>query len=364
MPKLAARQFTGCKLEKIMMRYFIFLFIILITGCNGCEPEKPLQKVEIPNEIAALKVNFKRLDSDLFSADFNQPGSVCQQLYRNYGDFFCHYVENDLMLASCQSDSVCILLKTFVQNGDIKSTHNEINKIFTPEKISEYEEQLSNAFRKWNYYFPDSIVPSIVFYQSAWNNNIHPTDSALGISLDCYLGADNPITKKLHPEFFPQYKKDNMNENFMVADAIKGWVAHKSKHYYQPKDLLSEMIFYGKLMYVTEALVPDLPDSTMMSWNSEEINWAEKNEWSVWKEIANEKVMFQQRPFEINKWFTDGPFTGATNIPQDSPPQLGIWLGWKIVRQYMEANPATSLKALLEDQDNQKILSAFKPKRK
>jgi len=347
-----------------MMRYSIFLLILFIASCKGCEPDKTLQKVEIPNEIQALRVNFKRLDTDLFSSDFGQPDNVCQQLYRKYGEFFCRFIENDLTLASCESDSVCVLLKTFVGNQDIKSTHQEINRIFDVDKISSYEDQLSDAFRKWSYYFPDSLVPSIVFYQSAWNNNIHPSDSALGISLDCYLGSKNTITKKLDPEIFPQYKKDNMNESYLVADAVKGWVAYKSKKYYNPKDLLNEMIFYGKLMYVTEALVPDLPDSTMMSWKSNQQTWAEENEWSVWKEIANEKVMFQQKPFEINKWFTDGPFTGATNIPQDSPPQLGIWLGWKIVRQYMESSPKTTLQMLLEETDSQKILSSFKPNRK
>lgn len=334
-----------------------------MAGCKGCEPEKPLQKVDIPKEIEALDIKFKRLDTDLFNGDFSQPAALCQQLYRKYGDFFCRFVENDLTLASCTSDSACYLLKDFVENQDIRSTHEEINKIFTGEKLELYEEQLAAGLRKWHYYFPDSLVPSVVFYQSAWNNNIHPSDSAIGISLDCYLGPQNPITKKLHPEFFPKYKKDNMDERFMVADAIKGWIAYKSKRYYEPKDLLNELIFYGKLMYISEALVPDLADSTMMSWSSEDSEWAEQNEWSVWKEIANEKVMFQQRPFEINKWFTDGPFTGATNVPQDSPPQLGIWLGWKIVRQYMEANPQVSLIMLMEEKDNHKILSAFKPKR-
>lgn len=363
MPKLAAGQFTGRKLKKIMVRYFIFLSIIFLTGCKGCETEKPLQKVELPKEVAAREITFKRLDNDLFNSDFNNPRPACQQLYRKYGQFFCEYVEGDLMLASCKSDSVCSLLNGFVSNRDIKTSKAEIDKVFPDEVLSQYTEQLTDAFRKWNFYFPDSIVPEVIYYQSAWNNNIHPTDSAVGIALDCYLGTQNSIIKKLHPEFFPKYKKDNMEAAFMVADAVKGWVAYKSKHYYSPKNLLSEMIFYGKLMYISEALVPELPDSVMMNWTSGEVEWAEKNEWLTWKTIANEKVLFQQKPFEINKWFTDGPFTGAAGVPQDSPPQLGVWFGWNIVRQFMQSNQGVTLQALLSETDDQKILSAFKPKR-
>lgn len=338
-------------------------FILFIAGCGGCEGEKPLQKVELAPEAKELEVKFKRFDTDLFGADFSNPKVACQLLYQSYGSFFCNFVEGDLMLAPCQSDTLGALLVPFVQNADILQTHQEIQRVFTAEKLATYSDELTAAMRRWNHFFPDSIVPSIVFYQSAWNNNIAPTDSSLGIALDCYLGEKNPLTQKLHPEMFPQYKKANMDERYMIADAAKGWVARQARRYYQPKDFLSELVFYGKLMYMAEALVPGQTDAQMMSWSDEELQWAEKNEWGTWKQMATEDVMFQTKPFEINKWFADAPFTSAEAIPQDSPPQLGVWMGWKMVRQYMEANPTITLQQLLAEKDNQKILAAFKPKR-
>ncbi len=345
------------------MKYTVIIFMLFMVGCEGCEEKKPLQNVEISPESAGINVSFSRLDNDLFTADFSQPEIASQQLYRKYGGFYCNFIENDLRLAACTSDSVGKMLLPFISNKDIIETRDEINKLYTDEKLEKFNQELTDALRKWKHYFPDSLVPGIIYYQSAWNSNIHATDSVIGISLDTYLGSNNKITRQLSPEYFPNYMKENMDEKYLVTDAVKGWVAWKSRNHYNRKDLLSEMIFYGKLMYISEALIPDTPDSLLMSWSSEQLLWAESHERTVWKTVANEKVMFQSKGFEINKWFADGPFTGAEGVPQESPPQLGVWLGWNIVRQYMEKNPATPLSALLADNDYQKILSAYSPRR-
>lgn len=347
----------------MMLRYTTILIMLFMIGCGGCHNDKPLQKVELSPETEQVQISFRRFDLDLFNTDFSQPTAASQQLYQKYGSFFCNFVEYDLMLAACQSDSVGTLLRPFVGNRDIRETHEEIEKVFTEDKIESINEELTECLRRWNHFFPDSIIPTIVYYQSAWNANISTQDSTLGISLDCYLGPDHKITKQLYGEAFPNYKKNNMDEKFMVADAMKGWVAWKFRKYYEKKDLLSELIFYGKLMYLAEALTPDTPDSLMMSWNTRQYEWAKAHEFSIWKSIANEKVMYSTKDAEINKWFADGPFTGAQGVPQDSAPQLGVWIGWNIVRQYMNSHPEIVPSNLLAEKDYFKILSGYRPDR-
>jgi hypothetical protein len=346
------------------MRLLVFVMMLFMLGCGGCENDKPLQKVELKPEEEKLDIKFSRFDDDLFSADFSQPAAASQQLYQKYGQFFCEFVEGDLMLAPCKSDSVGELLKPFVTNRDILETRQEIQRVFTPEKMEELNSELTECLRRWNHFFPDSIVPQIIYYQSAWNNNITCADSTIGISFDCYLGSDNKVTKQLSNDAFPRYKKQNMESKFVVADAMKGWAATEFGALYEKKDLLSDLIFYGKLMYIAEALAPEIEDSTMMSWSSEQQEWAEKHGWSTWKVMANEKVMYQTKSFEISKWFSDGPFTGATGVPQDSPPQLGVWIGWNIVRDYMKAHPELTPAQLWQQTNNQQILAAYRPDKK
>jgi hypothetical protein len=155
--------------------------------------------------------------------------------------------------------------------------------------------------------------------------------------------------------------KENMDERFIIADAVKGFSAWQARNVYQQKDLLSELLFYGKIMYVAEALAPDLPDSTLMNWDTQQWQWAVANEEQVWKALANEKTMFHSKPFEINKWFADGPFTSAAGIPQESAPQLGVWMGWNIIRSHMKRFPDMTLESLLNETDNQRLLSGYVP---
>ena len=342
-------------------RQILWGFIMLFIVTCGCNDEKPLQKIELAQEASLLEVSAQSFDRDLFDGDFSQPKNLADTLRSRYGNFFCGFVEDDIQIAACTSDSVGTLLYAFVNDPQIAETHRAVMTAFTNTKRETITQDLQESMRRWHHFFPDSIVPGIIYYQSAWNRSIATTNDGLGIALDCYLGPDHPITQKLSPDFFPQYMQNNMDERYIHADAVKGFAAWKARGYYQQKDLLSELIFYGKVMYLAEALAPDISDSLMMSWSSEQWLWAKGAEKEVWKTMANEKVMYRSKSFEINKWFADGPFTSATGVPQESAPQLGVWIGWNIVRQYMERHPEVTLNGLLSESDYQKILSAFVP---
>jgi hypothetical protein len=60
----------------------------------------------------------------------------------------------------------------------------------------------------------------------------------------------------------------------------------------------------------------------------------------------------------------DGPFTLANGVPQKSAPRLGEYIGWKIVKSYLDAHPEVDLPTLLRNKDYQQILneSQYKPK--
>jgi hypothetical protein len=65
----------------------------------------------------------------------------------------------------------------------------------------------------------------------------------------------------------------------------------------------------------------------------------------------------------IRKFFTDGPYSHS--FSSESPARLGEWLGWQIVKAYMNKNQEVTLQQLLLEEDDQKILtnSRYKPKK-
>jgi uncharacterized protein YjaZ len=85
-----------------------------------------------------------------------------------------------------------------------------------------------------------------------------------------------------------------------------------------------------------------------------------KNEGHVWAAIIENRMLYSNDGRVVRVFTTDGPFT--SEFSKESPPLLGSWIGWQIVRKYMERNTEVSLSQLLQETDSQKILSMSKYK--
>ncbi len=92
------------------------------------------------------------------------------------------------------------------------------------------------------------------------------------------------------------------------------------------------------------------------------MNWCEEHEARVWAHLVDEELLYSTEHMSINKWINQAPFVAG--IPKESPGRLGQWVGWMIVRSYMQNNPETTILELMEIQDAQRILteSKYKPK--
>ena len=256
-----------------------------------------------------------------------------------------------MALAECQA---------FVTDATIQEIQTVINKVHD-NRIEDYDEQFEDAFKHFNYYFDDQ-TPEIFYYNSGFNFGIYPLDTILAVGLDFYLGADNEIIQKLPPSVFPLYKQVKMDPKYLVSDAMRGWLLVKNQGYMEANNLLGQMMYFGKVLYILDACMPNVPDSIKMNYSSSQDLWANTNEELIWKELAQEEVLYENKGFEINKWMADGPFTNTGNVPQDSPPQLGIWIGWQVVRDYMVENPDMTLQQLLEETNYSKMLQVYNPK--
>jgi hypothetical protein len=343
------------------MRYFLAFLICTTLLLTSCEND-PLKSVDVSEE----KIDFKssRFDQKLFNVDFSNALAARQQLYQEYGEFLCDYMEVILQVAPCTPDSTFLALRPFVQHPNMSALEMEINKVHTAEEITKYDEGFADALKHWHHYFPDSIVPNVVYMNSGLNFSAYSTDKNIGVGLDFFLGANDSITNLLPVDLFPNYFKEDMDPQFVVVNSVKDFCWHqcnKNGGNLPNSDLLNVIIQQGKVMYLLDALVPEVEDSTKMNWRKDQLEWAQKNEFKVWKEIAKQEVLFNKDGVQNLKWIDFGPFTNVEAVPQDSPPQLGIWVGWNIVRAYMKQHKEVTLSDLIKDKDMQKILAAYKP---
>lgn len=340
--------------------YLLICTFILFTSCE----DDPLKKVDVSK--SELEVKFDRMDIDIFQADFKDPARTGQTLYQRYGSFYCDYLEVIMQAAPCFPDSNIQVLEGFVQHRDMAALQHQIDQKFSPNQMSEYELQFTDAIRRWNHFFPDSIVPRVVFMNSGLNFSAFSTDSVIAAGLDFFLGPDDSIVSLFPNDIFPQYFKEDMRPDYMVTNAMKdfAWAqCNKVDRTNQDSQLINMLIHQGKVMYMLDALLPYETDSVKMNWSGSQMEWAKANETSIWQSMAQQSILFRSNYTMNKKWIDFAPFTNVDGVPQDAPPQLGIWMGWNMVKAYMKANPDITLQQLLKESDEQKFLKTYKPKK-
>ncbi|MFM6953872.1 MAG: gliding motility lipoprotein GldB, partial [Sphingobacteriaceae bacterium] len=106
------------------------------------------------------------------------------------------------------------------------------------------------------------------------------------------------------------------------------------------------------------------PDSLLIGYTDTQSNWCKTYEADIWAYFIDEKLIFESDYPKIQKFLTDAPFTPGLGENNQSAPKLGVWVGWQIVKKYMDKHPELAPKDLLVLHDAQQLLkdSGYKPK--
>lgn len=338
---------------KSLLNLSLSFLILFMSSCSNDLLDVDVSKIEVSLEVI-------RLDDAVFIEDWSENPNANKQLkekYKGYYDLYSQFILNN---PSSVNDSLMqIYMSRFANDPTMRQFYEAESKLFGGSKFDPYTLELTNAFRYFSYYFPKEQIPTIVLYQSGFNYKIVPNDTILGIGLEWYLGSDNELIKKLSNQAFPDFEKEKMQPKFLVVDAVKGFLKVKFQDYEQTDNLLSEMVFYGKILYLTDALLKDKSDADKMDYSDQEWEWMSNNEKQIWTYLAENNLLFEKDLRLISQWINDGPFT--TGLPQESPSRAGIFIGWKMVEQYMKKHPETTLQQLVQLSDYNRILSSYKP---
>lgn len=328
----------------------VLLVIIGLTSCNN-------DPLDVDVSHLNPELTFKRLDQDFFALNPAAGQTNTDQLYTDYGEFLVDYCEGVLRIGHPESESFPYSAAQFITDESMMTLHEDVQSEY--ENLDQIKGLLSDAFAHYMYHFPDSTIPEIVFNISALNYAIVATPNTLGIGLDMFLGADYPIYPMVG---LPQYMYKNMKPEQVVPQAIKGWLQSMYETIAERNNLLDYMVFEGKLLYATDALLRNTSDSVKIGFSPDAMNWCSTYEARIWAHLVDQELLYTAEYMDINKWINQAPFVAG--IPKDSPGRLGQWVGWKIVRNYMENNPEVSILQLMENQNSQDILarSKYKPK--
>ncbi len=309
------------------MKYFVqigifasfFLMILVLDGC------KETDKAE--EEIARISVDFQvsRFDREFANASAND----IPQLKKKYPYLFPEQFPDSIWVNKL-SDTIQIELS------------DEVNKTFGDFKTE--SEALESLFKHIKYYFPSFKAPKVVTLTSdvRYNDRIILTDTLLLIGLDNYLGEDHHFYKGIQ-----RYIAAGLDKKFLTSDVASAF-SKKVLTYPRNRTFLSRMVYYGKELYLKDRLLPFISDAQKIGYSNEELEWAKANEEQMWRYFVESELLYSTDSALDRKFLDPAPFSKfGLELDNESPGRLGRYMGWQIVRAFMESN-TISLQQLLE----------------
>jgi gliding motility-associated lipoprotein GldB len=337
--------------------YLIFLMSVLLTACTRNK------KVDVGN--IPIDIHIERFDH-VFDAMRTKPmAEQAVYMQKKYGTFYKDFLGLIIPGTGTNDTNYFKTLREVfnkTENGrhpylDLKQ---EVDSIY-PGNMDKQNEELTDAFRRIKYYFPNSHLPAKVYaYFSGFQAQTSIGNGYFGIGLDLFLGPNSKFYPAL-TESFPHYLSRRFNPANIAPrvaeDIIRENIFPENDN---DKSLLAQMVYNGKIMYVMDQVLPDVPDSTKIGYTPQQVKWCNDFKGDIWAYFLEQNLLYETDYPKIQMYLTEAPFTPGLGEKNESAPKLGIWTGWQIVKQYMERHPEVTLQQLLANGDAQKILNDSK----
>ncbi|MGB3947337.1 MAG: hypothetical protein WBM13_05105 [Bacteroidia bacterium] len=335
-------------MKKIFFCCLLFSALIF-TSCNNTPLNVDVSNVIIP------PVNVERLEKDLFTIDTSTIEAETKKLQQKYGNYYSIFIRNIVNNGGLSDSSYVYRIKQFISDKDMKNAYADCQKMYP--NVDFLNKELTDLYKHFKYYFPKRNLPKPITMMSGFNYTVVNVDSTLAIGLEMYLSEKSIFYQMLG---LPKYKTSFMNQENIIPDAARAWMFTEFPFNMNKNDFLSEITYMGKILYLTDALLPNTPDSLKIQYTQQQLDYCIQNEFNVWSYFAAKKMLYTTDHAEIMKYTTDGPFTSA--FSKEAPPRIAYWIGWQIVREYMKNNPKITLEELMKEDDAQKILTKAKYK--
>ena len=338
---------------KILFKIIAVVLIVnFLTSCGHSQLDINTSKVDL------APIMFKRLDKDVFLLTQDNSSQKMKEYQNKYSTFYTRYVSSIVNNGGKIDSLYSQTLLRFISNSDIKTAYNDLVKIYSDNDVELIGDDMTEVVKRFKVFFPKRKTPKqFVTFMSGFQYNVVYVDSTLGIGLDMYLGNNNSFYSMMQ---LPKFRTRTMNKEHVLSDAVRGWVITEFDNTDPVNNLLNHMIFYGKIFYVCDALMPQVQDSIKMGYTTAQMQYLDKYEKNVWGFFAKDNKLYDNDLKLVSEFTSDGPFTRA--ISKECPPRVAMWLGRQIVKSYMEHNENVTLEDLMNEKDAQKILSKSKYK--
>jgi hypothetical protein len=327
-----------------MKRLLIVFLALFFWQCTKTDKE---------HNAPAIKWDMQRLDRTLAEA---KSAEAIDSILK-------HHPEIGIGYFSCPPEKTPFLardLYQLYQNTSLKAFYKQSQDsvFFGGDRL---EKELKSAFERIQKEFPGLRTPKIRTVFSGFGGvggeftaqHLQVSDSLIVIGLDFFMGK-----KGLYlPPGVYDYQLRRLEPQALVGQVILQYSAFVNRQNEEDHTLLSDMIWYGKGFVFTKKILPELADSLLFGYTSQELVETNAFQKEVWEHFIDKKLLFNQEELTKNKYLGERPKT--PEIGPACPGSIGRWLGWRIVDRYWKQNPKITLSKLMTDPDyNQLFLKS------
>ncbi|MFD0989131.1 gliding motility lipoprotein GldB [Mariniflexile jejuense] len=240
-----------------------------------------------------------------------------------------------------------------------KVLYKEVENTFSDIETTELE--IESLFNHLKYYFPEFHTPRIITTTNDvdYRNRVIVTDTIVVVALDSYLGSNHEFYQNI-----PKYLREDLKKEQIVVD-LAGEYAKKYSFQPSNKTFLDQMIYFGKQLYFKDVVIPFKTEAERIGYTKEQLDWAIANESYIWRYFVERELLFSTDAKLAGRFLTPAPFSKfyLEDIDAESPGRLGQYIGWQIVKAYMQQNDVTLKEMLIASSEEIFNNSKFKPRK-
>lgn len=234
-----------------------------------------------------------------------------------------------------------------VQHADARKLYQQVEETFGD--LKPVEQSFARAFDEIRKLYPGFTPPRIVAGFSGLRNDMVVSDSLVVISLESFIGP-----KALYRPDQPEYMLKRFAPQYVVPNVIRFLSNQFNKVDFTTDSFTADMIFFGKSLEFSRAVLPHVEDSLIIGYTNREMQNAYEHQDVIWAHIIDRELLNSENPAVNAKYFGERPYVGE--IGPDCPGRIGQWLGWRIVELYRMKNPKVTLQELMQNEDAGAIL--------
>ncbi len=332
-----------------MYKIFVCVFSIILFSCKSNK--------NIP-DVSAVKVSLeiRRFEQDFFAIDTNNVAASIQQILKKYPQFTPDFIGNILGLdldsllipSNSQDSAVRLFIKDYLP---IKDSADRIFKGFNKET-----DDIKRGLQFVKYYFPDYKLPqSVITFIGPINANFETsfgtqgdilTSQGLGIALQLHLGKNFSFYQSPEgQEQYPDYLSNNFDPEHIPVNVMRNIVDDLFPDRSTGKALIEQMIEKGKRLYLLTKFLPHTQEYLCIGYTEKQLKDSYTNEAVIWDFFLNNDLLNNAEQNIVKNYIGESPKT--QEFGNDSPGNLGSFIGLQIVKKYMEKFPETTLKNLM-----------------